>query len=174
MIAFDLMCSTGHRFEGWFASSNDFDAQQSGGLLACPLCDDAMVRKALSVPNIGRKGNQAPAVPVAVPASGAADLAPASAALAPTSAAKVMNAPTLPPQMVEMMQNLATAQTEMLKESQWVGREFAETARAIFYGEENDRLIHGETSINEAEALAEEGIAVAPLPFPVIPPAAKN
>lgn len=174
MIAFDLMCSSGHRFEGWFASSNDFDAQQSGGLLACPLCDDIMVRKALSVPNVGRKGNQAPAVPASVPIPAPVAAAPTPTSAAPTSAAKVMNAPTLPPQMVEMMQKLATAQTEMLKESQWVGREFAETARAIFYGEEDDRLIHGETSINEAEALAEEGIAVAPLPFPVIPPAAKN
>ena len=47
-----------------------------------------------------------------------------------------MNAPTLPPAMVEMMQKLAVAQSEMLKESQWVGRDFAETARAIHYGEE--------------------------------------
>jgi hypothetical protein len=85
-----------------------------------------------------------------------------------------MNAPALPPAMVEMMHKLAAAQTEMLKASQWVGREFAETARAIHYGEEGDRLIHGETSADEAEALAEEGISVAPLPFPVIPPAAKN
>jgi hypothetical protein len=76
--------------------------------------------------------------------------------------------------MIEMMQKLANAQSEMLKASDWVGREFAETARAIHYGEEADRLIHGETSRDEAEALADEGIAVAALPFPVIAPAAKN
>ncbi len=166
MIAFDLMCSTGHRFEGWFASSNDFDIQESGGLICCPVCDDIVVRKALSVPNVGRKGNQAVPVSAVIP----------SDAQAPTPLAhgEVMNAPTLPPQMVAMMQKLAMAQTEILKKSQWVGREFAETARAIYYGEEDDRLIHGETSADEAEALAEEGIAVAPLPFPVIPPIAKN
>ena len=166
MIAFDLMCSTGHRFEGWFASSNDFDVQQSCGLLCCPVCDDMSVRKAISVPNVGRKGNQAVPVPAAVPT----DAPPP----APVARGEVMNAPVLPPQMVDMMQKLATAQAEMLKKSQWVGREFAETARAIHYGEEGDRLIHGETSAKEAEALVEEGIAVAPLPFPVIPPAAKN
>ncbi len=166
MIAFDLMCSTGHRFEGWFGSSNDFDAQQSGGLLRCPVCDDIVVRKALSVPNVGRKGNQA------VPVSAA--VSPDTPTSTPVAHGEVMNAPVLPPQMVEMMQKLATAQTELLKKSQWVGREFAETARAIHYGEEGDRLIHGETSSDEADALVEEGIAVAPLPFPVIPPAAKN
>lgn len=162
MISFDLSCSAGHRFEGWFASSSDFDAQKSGGLLVCPVCDDGAVHKALSVPNVGRKGNQAvtvrPQAPVpAEPVSG-----------------DVVNTPSLPPAMVEMMQKLVVAQTEMLKDSQWVGREFAETARAIHYGEEENRLIHGETSADEADALVEEGIAVAPLPFPVIPSAAKN
>jgi hypothetical protein len=55
-----------------------------------------------------------------------------------------------------------------------VGGNFAETARAIHYGEEPDRLIHGETSRDEAKALVEEGIDVAPLLFPVVPPSAKN
>jgi hypothetical protein len=162
MIAFDLKCSFGHGFEGWFASSSDFDVQQSTGLLACPICHDVAVHKALSVPNVGRKGNR---------------IAPVSTQSPPTAepvAGEVVNTPTLPPQMVELMHKMAAAQTEMLKTSEWVGREFAETARAIHYGEEGDRLIHGETSRDEAEALSEEGIAVAPLPFPVIPPAAKN
>lgn len=162
MIAFDLSCSSGHRFEGWFASSQDFDVQQSGGLLACPVCDDGSVHKILSVPNVGRKGNQA----ITTPAK--------SLEVRETASGEVMNAPTLPPAMVEMMHKLSAAQSEMLKQSQWVGDEFAETARAIHYGEEDDRLIHGETSRDEAEALAEEGIAIAPLPFPVVPPSAKN
>lgn len=161
MIAFDLQCSGGHTFEGWFASSSDYDAQQSGGLLACPVCNDAIVSKALSVPNVGRKGNQsAPVANMPVPIE--------------QVSGEVVNAPVLPPAMVEMMHQLAAAQAELLKTSDWVGREFAETARAIHYGEEADRLIHGETSPEEAEALADEGINIAPLPFPVIPPAAKN
>jgi hypothetical protein len=162
MIAFDLNCSAGHKFEGWFGSSDDFEAQRSDGLLVCPVCDDMVVHKALSVPNVGRKGNQVVATPTPIPVP------------AQQASGEVMNAPSLPPAIAEMMQKLAAAQTEMLKASDWVGREFAETARAIHYGEEADRLIHGETSPDEAEALAEEGINVAPLPFPFIPPAAKN
>lgn len=162
MIAFDLSCSGGHQFEGWFASSSDFDAQLSKGLLTCPICDDDSVDKALSVPNVGRKGNQV-----------SRSQNPPAAPVTPTGG-EVTNARAFPPAMVEMMQKLATAQTELLKDSQWVGREFAETARAIHYGEENDRLIHGETSPDEAQALAEEGVSIAPLPFPVIPPEAKN
>lgn len=162
MIAFDLRCSGGHNFEGWFASSSDFDAQQTGGLIACPVCDDVAVQKALSVPHVGRKTNQIQSTAKSVPAT------------VEVSTGEVMNAPALPPAMVEMMHKLATAQSEMLKESQWVGGAFAETARAIHYGEESDRLIHGETSMDEAASLADEGIAIAPLPFPVIPPSAKN
>lgn len=162
MIAFDLMCGSGHRFEGWFGSSQDFDVQKAGGHIACPLCNSANVKKALSVPNVGRKSNQADSHSKQLPV------------VAEPVTGEVMNAPTLPPAMVDMMQKLAIAQTEMLKESDWVGRDFAETARAIHYGEEADRLIHGETSADEAVALAEEGISIAPLPFPVVPPTAKN
>lgn len=161
MIAFDLNCSNGHRFEGWFASSQDYDSQRLGGLLSCPVCDDIAVQKALSVPNVGRKGNQQ-----------IAPRAPTPAATVEQSAAP-SDVP-LPPKVVEFIEKLATAQTEMLKQSQWVGGEFAETARAIHYGEESDRLIHGETSSDEAKALVEEGITVAPLMFPVVPPTAKN
>ena len=172
MISFDLCCGRGHRFEGWFSSSRDYDAQQTSGLISCPVCNDGTVSKMLSVPNIGRKGNK----PVAPAVAQAVDATPVSSEVVNGEVVKdeVVNAPTLPTAMMEMMRKMASAQTEMLKDSQWVGRNFAETARAIHYGESDDRLIHGETSRDEAEALAEEGIAVAPLPFPVIPPAAKN
>ena len=93
---------------------------------------------------------------------------------APAAAAEPAKTDALPPAVVEFVQKLAVAQTEMLKQSQWVGGQFAETARAIHYGEEADRLIHGETSADEAKALMEEGVQVAPLLFPVVPPSAKN
>lgn len=160
MITFDLHCSNGHQFEGWFASSADFDMQKSRGLLVCPTCNDGVIQKALSVPNVPRKGNQRPAPsPSVAPAVAAADTPVPEA---------------LPPAVVELVQKLARAQSEMLDKSQWVGGNFAETARAIHYGEEPDRLIHGETSSDEAKALVEEGISIAPLLFPVVPPSAKN
>ncbi len=166
MISFDLCCGKGHRFEGWFSSSRDYDAQHADGLVACPVCSDGNVWKMLSVPNVGRKGNQAGVVASVPAVVGHAEETPVSG--------EAINTPALPPAMMEMMQKIASAQSEMLKNSQWVGREFAETARAIHYGESDDRLIHGETSPDEAETLAEEGISVAPLPFPFIPPEAKN
>lgn len=46
----------------------------------------------------------------------------------------------------------------------YVGPAFAEEARRIHYGETPDRPIYGETSLEEARALADEGLDVAPLP----------
>ncbi len=48
MIAFDLECSQGHLFEGWFDSIQSFEEQNSSNLVRCPYCDDENVRKVLS------------------------------------------------------------------------------------------------------------------------------
>jgi hypothetical protein len=46
----------------------------------------------------------------------------------------------------------------------YVGDKFADEARAIHYGEKEEREIYGETSIDDAVELIEEGINVEPLP----------
>jgi hypothetical protein len=58
MIVFDLLCSSGHRFEGWFASSDDHEAQAARGLIACPLCDDRVVTRAVTAAAVPAKSNQ--------------------------------------------------------------------------------------------------------------------
>jgi len=45
MIAFDLICLQGHKFEGWFDDGKTFDDQQSSGLLTCPVCNSADISK---------------------------------------------------------------------------------------------------------------------------------
>jgi hypothetical protein len=48
MIVFDLECSNGHVFEGWFDSLESFEDQNSKGLVSCPFCNDIDVRRVLS------------------------------------------------------------------------------------------------------------------------------
>jgi hypothetical protein len=161
MIAFDLRCSSGdHRFEGWFGSSAEFDRQKAQGLVACPYCGSADVGKAVMAPNIGRKGNQLSA-PAPSPQS-------ADAALA------VSNQPEMPAEIQAAIAEVAKMQSKMLEKSEWVGRQFAEEARAIHYGESDTRAIHGEATHDEALALHDEGVSIAPLPLPFVPPQAKN
>ncbi len=164
MIVFDLACREGnHSFEGWFGSSQDFADQQARGLIACPVCGSSQVEKAVMAPAIGRKGNQRSAVP------------PAASASVPASDAPVtQQAGALPTPIREALVALAAAQAKMLPKSRWVGERFADKARAIHYGEADAELIHGRTSDKEARALHEEGITIAPLLVPFVPPEEAN
>ena len=73
-----------------------------------------------------------------------------------------------------MMQQLAKLQAKALEQSRWVGDGFAEESRSMHYGEREAEPIHGQTTMKEAIELLEEGIEVAPLPFPVAPPGDAN
>ena len=76
----------------------------------------------------------------------------------------------LPPEAAEMLGKLARLQAEALKSSTWVGERFADRSREMHYGESDPAPIHGQATPDEARALADEGITIAPLLFPVAPP----
>lgn len=153
MIVFDLKCGHDHVFEAWFGSSTAYEAQRADGMIACPICGDSDIGKAVMAPNVGAKGNQRSEV-----------AAPAKADRQPPSPAAVKAA----------MAALAEAQTRMLEGSQWVGYSFADRARAMHSGEEDTAPIHGQATVQQAKELIDDGIAVAPLPFPIVPPEACN
>jgi hypothetical protein len=149
MIVYDLSCEGGHRFEGWFGSSDDFDAQHAGGLVSCPECGSRDVAKAPMAPAVPRKGNRQ----------------------VPAPEGKAMFARgDLPPEVAEALKNLAEAQKKALANSTWVGDEFADVTRAIHYGERDAEPVHGRADLEDAMELIEEGIAIAPLPFPITAP----
>jgi len=171
MIVFDLICaSEGHVFEGWFASSDDFADQKTSGLLTCPMCNDSDIRKAVMAPNVGAKGNQARAIAKQPEIQPEAPSTPTQ----PAEPVAMQNVPEISAKMHEMIGALAKAQTKMLENSKWVGKDFAKKARDIHYGEADQELIHGQSSEEEAQDLLDEGISVAPLPLPVVPPESKN
>lgn len=146
MIVFDLRCEQSHVFEAWFNSSAAYDDQRARSLVQCPVCGDSNVGKAAMAPNIAAKGNR-------VPGLRADERVPDSKAL---------------------LAMLAKAQAEALANSQWVGGDFAKRARAMHHGDEPAAQIHGEARLDEARAMLEEGIALAPLPLPVVPPQLQN
>jgi hypothetical protein len=145
MIVFDLKCGRAHVFEAWFGSSADYDDQRGRGLIQCPVCGDGEIGKAVMAPRLGGKASEAAEVPMPV-ATGAA------------------------PEMKALMAKMAELQSSMLQDSEWVGRRFADEARAIHHGETEHRTIHGQATAAEAAALSEEGVGVMPLPFPIVPP----
>jgi hypothetical protein len=57
----DLRCDNGHRFEGWFASDDDFLEQNGRGLIECPLCADKVIVRLPSAPRLNLSAAPAPA-----------------------------------------------------------------------------------------------------------------
>lgn len=143
MIVFDLRCTAGHVFEAWFGSSRAYDDQAAAGQVACPLCGDVRVGKAVMAPSLAAKGNR-------------------------------RDDPPPPAAMKQALRRLADLQAKALSGSQWVGSAFATRARAMHQGEEDHRPIHGQASLADAKALVAEGVPVAPLPLPVVPPEKAN
>lgn len=140
MKVLDLACAHGHVFEGWFGSDADFQQQQARGLIECPLCGNQQVEKRLSAPRLNLGKAEAP--PAAAPRQ-----APAAA---PTG-------PALPAEWLQALRQVVAA-------SEDVGPRFAEEARRIHEGEAPARAIRGQSTLEDAVALVEDGIGVVPLP----------
>lgn len=143
MIKYRLLCDKEHSFDAWFRDSAAYDKQADAGLLVCPSCGSSSVSKALMAPNVSsskKKGDSEPAQAV--------------------SAIK-----EIPPEMIELRQKLAALRSEVESNFDYVGKDFAEEARKIHYGETDPHGIYGETSATEAEALREEGIGFAAIPW---------
>ena len=134
MIVFELACAHGHRFEGWFASGEDFAQQQERGLVTCPICDDARVERVPSARvAVAREARHEPR-------GAARDNAPAADATEerPTDDATA-RATGLP---IEALAKLR----ELVRNTENVGHRFPEEARRIHYKETAPRAIRGQAS----------------------------
>ncbi len=136
MIHFQLKCSRNHEFEAWFRSGASFDEQCKRGDVDCPVCGDIGVTKALMAPNI-------------------------SASEKPSAESAEKRAR----EVTEQILNAAGKLREVIEEnSEYVGDSFADEARAIHYGDAEERDIYGKATDKEAEELDEEGIEFSRIP----------
>lgn len=138
MKIFDLQCGAGHRFEGWFASAEEFATQREQGLVDCPSCGAHQVERVPSATRFNTGATQ-----------------------------PAQKKPEGPQDALALAQKLYSRMLdELLTRSEDVGTEFPAEARRIHYKEAPERTIRGQASDEEHEALIEEGIAVARLPIP--------
>jgi len=144
MIRYTLKCTDGHCFDSWFKSAEAFDALATRGLISCSVCGCDDVQKAMMAPQVTKK-----------PAGPAPD-------------ARV----SLSGPVTQMEEALSAFRKHLDENSSYVGENFAKEARSIHLGEAPERLIHGEANPEEAQALIEDGIPVAPLP--VLPKGRSN
>jgi hypothetical protein len=140
MIRYALICDKGHEFDGWFSDSASYDKQAKRGFVECSHCGSNKVEKQLMAPGIPAKSNRKS-----------------------DTSHKMVAAPA-DPRMQAMMKMMREFRDHVEKNSEHVGDKFAEEARKIHYKEANERAIYGNATADEARALIEEGIEVAPLP----------
>ncbi len=135
MIRYSLRCENAHEFEGWFSESADFDRQVASGFLSCPVCNSASVSKILMAPSVSTARKKDEMQTVAMDAMRRA-----------------------------AFDKLKEAVATIKANSEDVGTRFPEEARKIHYGEADARGIIGQTTLDEAQELLEEGIEIAALP----------
>jgi len=144
MIKYNLICRHEHDFEAWFSSSSDYEVQRKKRLVQCPHCGSSKVEKAIMAPNVS------------------------------TSRKKSAIASKQKEAMAMMNKAAQTIRKEIEEKCDYVGERFADEARAIHYGEKEERAIYGEASAKDAADLHEEGVAIAPLPEVLTPKSAKK
>jgi len=145
MIVFDLLCASGHRFEGWFGSKADFTTQKKRDLLSCPTCGATQIER---VPSATRANLGAEAPKAVTP----------QAAKTPEMEGKD------PFAIAQMLYSRML--DDLLTKSEDVGKEFPNEARKIFYKDAPPRSIRGQATQQEHDELIDEGIPVARLPVP--------
>ncbi len=149
MIRFSLRCQNNHEFESWFKDGAAHDRMAAASMIECPVCGDTHVTKALMAP--------------AIPKKRAMKIRPEAAPTPETSPeAPRLAAGPMPAQIVALLQRM---RHEVEKRCDYVGQNFAKEARRIHEGEVEPRGIYGEASEADTEALREDGIDVARLPW---------
>jgi hypothetical protein len=152
MIHYQLRCGAAHEFDGWFSDSAGFEAQAERGLITCPVCADTAVTRALMAPGIPRKGGAR--------AGGVREMAPVEAEIVPVPVKPAGG--VMPDGVRAALQQL---RREVEKNCDYVGPDFAQEARRIHNGEAPPRGIYGESTDADSEALADDGINIARIPW---------
>lgn len=142
MIKYALTCPREHEFESWFQDSVAFDQQVRRGFVQCPFCQSPDVTKAMMAPAVSmRRSGEAEALTVS-PSKPAAD-----------------------PSVLSVHEKMRALRRHIQENSENVGRRFPREARLMHDGDIEFRPIYGQVTLPEAQALLEDGVAVAPAPF---------
>lgn len=140
MIVFELGCDNAHRFEGWFASGQEFERQLAEKSLACPMCGSESITR--------------------MPHASYVNTGSTEPETRPTGGTSQRHYANLGAEILSRIVERIVESTED------VGSAFPEEARKIHYREAPERGIRGTASAKDVVALKEEGIEVVALPIP--------
>ena len=138
MILFDLKCDKDHEFECWFPSSSNYEEQLKNKLIVCPYCNSTNIKKSVMAPNINTKRI--------------------------SKKNNIKDSKKIEAQK-SLENKIKKFKKYIEKNTENVGKNFAEEAKKIYYGETRSRPIRGESTEKETRELVEEGIPFSRLPW---------
>lgn len=139
MIVYDLKCSCGCQFEGWFDNISQFEQQNSKNSITCPQCGGDEIDKILSPVAVSRRSSNS------------------------FVAGQLVDSPE---QAGEAFGKLLREVQEYVEENfEDVGHNLAKETLKIYYGVCQPRNIRGVATSDEEKMLKDEGIELLKIPI---------
>ena len=135
MIKYNLKCNKNHEFESWFADSNEFEKLNKKKLLECIYCSSKKITKSIMSPMVSGTKNS-------------------------------KNEPVeLNTIQQKEKNNLIKIRKYIENNFEYVGKNFSNKVREIYYDKKSKKAIYGTTTVKEREELADEGIDLLSIPW---------
>ena len=135
MIKYNLKCSNGHEFISWFSDSLEFDKLNKKKLLECIYCSSKKINKSIMAPMI-------------------------SGGKLKEDSSNLLNE-----KLSDKKKELLQIRNYIEKNFEFVGDQFSQKVREVYYDKKTRKTIYGSTTKEEREELAEEGIDLVSIPW---------
>ena len=135
MIKYNLKCQNNHEFESWFADSSEFEKLNKQKLLECIYCPSKKIKKSIMAPML----------------------------LAANKDRE--NIQKIDKIFRKDKDNLIKIRNYIEKNFEFVGKNFSQKVREVYYDKKNNKKIYGTTTPKERKELAEEGIDLVSIPW---------
>ncbi len=136
MIKYNLRCNNDHEFESWFSDSKEFERLKTRKLLECIYCNSKIIKKSIMAPMISVSKNNN------------------------------VNKFQINEKILQKQRNkLIKLRNYIEKNFEYVGEDFSEKVREIYYDQKNKKTIYGITTPEERKDLKEEGIDLLSIPW---------
>ena len=135
MIKYNLKCDKNHEFESWFSDSKEFDKLNKKKLLECVYCSSKKIVKSIMSPMVSGINR--------------------------SQNEQIKNEKRLRKEKKKLIQ----IRKFIEKNFDYVGKNFSQKVREIYYDKKNKKTIYGTTTPQERKELAEEGIDLLSIPW---------
>ena len=135
MIKYILRCNKGHEFESWFSDSGEFENLNEKKLLECIFCSSKSISKSIMSPMVSNLSNED------------------------------INLEKINKEIANEKNNLLKLRKYIENNFDYVGENFSQKVREIYYDKKSNKAIYGTTTSEEKKELAEEGIDLISIPW---------